>query len=328
MYHSYNTDIIQLQVMQATITWKSSTDLPAAPSEAKTTVINGKLYCGGGVTKSFKNDVVVYCYDVSQDTWSALPQLPVRFYGVGRLNSTLVAVGGTKMGIKGMNQDISNKVYSYNEQLQKWEQTVPPMPTARHSPGVLSLESALIVASGYAKNQELANNVEIFQRSTSQWYRTDPLPIHCCDVSMVANGNRCYVLGGFKDPSCLNQAVYASFDDLFGNAVPADQNGDHNAPTSWKLLPATPIYRPAAAMMAGCLLAIGGSETSQGEIDRKEIYAYSPSTNSWIYIGDLPNPLRESSVNSLSPVEILVIGGQRNEFRVSTVHKGTLNIKL
>ena len=238
------------------------------------------------------------------------------------------------MGVKGMKQNISDIVYSYNEQLQQWKQTIPLMPTARHSPGVLSLESALIVASGYTMNQELANNVEIFKRSTSQWYITDPLPFHCCDVSMIANDSRCYVLGGFQDPLCVNQAVYASVDDLFRSAVPANllatcsDDSNHDAQTSWKLLPDTPIYRPAAAMMAGCLLAIGGCEISQGGADRKEIYAYSPSTESWIYIGNLPAPLREISITYLSPMEILVIGGQRNNFKMSTVYKGTLNLKL
>ena len=319
--------------MQPTITWKSCSDLPIEISEAKTTVIGGKVYCGGGVTnKAFNDDFHVYCYDISQDTWSVLPQLPVRFFGVGRINGTVVAVGGTKMGVKGMKQNISDGVYSYNEQLQQWEQTIPPMPTGRHSPGVLSLESALIVVSGYTANQELANSVEIFMRSTSQWCRTDPLPFCCCDVSMVANGSRLYVLGGFQDPVCLNQAIYASVDDLFQNAVPANlvahtdsDDSNHNA---WKLLPDTPIYRPAAAMMAGCLLGVGGSGTSQGAADRKEIYAYSPSIESWIYISNLPAPLREISISHLSPMEILVIGGQRNDLKMKTVYKGTLNLKL
>ena len=91
--------------------------------------------------------------------------------------------------------------------VQQWEQTTPPTPTARQSPGVLSLESALTVGNGYISDR-FANTVEIFQQSTSQWYRTDPMPIHCCNVSMVANGSLCYVLGGFQDPLCLNSGDF------------------------------------------------------------------------------------------------------------------------
>ena len=288
------------------------------------------------MTEAISDASTVYWYDASQDEWLFLPPLPVRFFGLGRLNDTLVAVGGTKMDIKGMKKEgISNEVYTYNEQIRQWEITIPPMPTARQAPGVLSLDSALIVASGYTADEKFANTVEIYQQSTSQWYRTDPLPIHCCDVSMIANGSRCYVLGGYQEPLCLNQAVYASIDDLLHNAVPADEtahigNSSSDTSTVWKLLPETPVYRPAAAMMTGYLIAIGGSKTSQGgtDHDRKEIYAYSPSTESWICINYLPIPLREISVNSLSPVKILVMGGQRNDCRLSTVYKGTLNLKL
>ena len=62
-------------------------------------------------------------------------------------------------------------------------------------------------------------------------------------------------------------------------------------------------------MLAGNLLAIGGYETSQGGVAKKEVYMYSPSTNSWIYVSDLPVPRSGPAVVVLSSTEILVIGG-------------------
>lgn len=288
------------------------------------------------MTEAVSDANTVYCYDVEEDKWTGLPPLPVRFFGLGRINSTLVAVGGTRMNAKGMKKGITNEVYTYNEQLQKWDaQTIPPMPTARQSPGVLSLESGLIVASGYTADEEFANTVEIFQPNASQWYETDPLLIDCCDVSLVANGSQCFVVGGFKEPTRLNQVLYASVDDLLHNAhaVPASQtthstNRDHVTQTAWKKLPDTPDYRPASAMLAGYILAVGGSETSEGGADSKAVYAYSPQTECWIHISNMPLPLCEISVNTLSPVEILVIGGQNNNCRRNETYKGTLNLKL
>ena len=180
---------------------------------------------------------------------------------------------------------------------------IPPMPTARDSPGVLSLQSALVVAGGDAVtefssyiapiDESAASAVEIFKPDTSQWYRTDSLPIACYDISLVAIGNTCYALGGFDDPSQLNQALYASVDDLLGNVVPANEtthSGSSDTQSAWKTLPNTPTYGPAAAVLADNLLAIGGRKTSEGGADMKEVYMYSPSTNSWIYISDLPAP--------------------------------------
>ena len=177
--------------------------------------------------------------------------------------------------------------------------------------------------------------VEIFKPDTSQWYKTDPLPTACSNISLVAIGNTCYALGGYKDPSYLNQAVHASVDDLICNAVPANQtthSGSSDTQSAWKMLSNTPTYAPAAAVLAGSLLAIGGVKTFRGGAEKKEVYMYSPSTNSWIYISDLPIPLSLIAVAVLSSTEILVIGGwsggDDDGDRVDTVFKGTLHLKL
>ena len=291
----------------------------------KSTVINGKVYCGGGGTDGDDDWYVVYCYDPSQDNWTTLPPLPVRRYGLGQVNGKLVAVGGRKKS----NGSTTNEVYIYNERSKKWKQTIPPMPTARSFPGVLSLQSAIVVAGGFASDGRYTDAVEIFKADTSQWYTTDPLPTACCDISLVAIGNTCYALGGYKS-SHLNQALYASVDNLLHNAVPANQttySGSSDTQSAWKTLPDTPTYQSNAAVLAGCLLVVGGKETSEGGAVMKEVYAYSPSTNSWIYISDLPAPRYDAAVAVLSLSEILVIGGWYHG-TVNTVYKGILYLKL
>ena len=272
--------------------------------------------------------MIVYCYDPSQDNWTTLPPLPVKWFGLGQVNGKLVAVGGWKKS----DGRATNEVYTYDERSRKWKQTIPPMPTARHSPGVLSLQSALVVAGGVTPiSVECTAAVEIFKADTSQWYRTDQLPTACQDISPVVIGNTCYALGGYDWPLRLNQALYASVDDLLRNAVPVNQtthSGSTDTLSAWKTLANTPTYAPAAAVLAGNLLAIGGKETSEGGADKKEVYMFSPSTNSWIYISDLPEPRSHTAVAVLSSTEILVIGGWCGG-RVSTAtYKGTLQLKL
>ena len=204
------------------------------------------------------------------------------------------------------------------------------MPTARRDPGVLSLKSALVVAGGATPLLNYTDVVEIFKPNTLQWYKTNPLPTGCYDVSLVAIGNTCYALGGFKFPLHLNQALYASVDDLLCNAVQAKQttrSGSSDTQSAWKNLPNTPTYKPAATVQAGNLLAIGGKETSKGGAAKKEVYMYSPSTNSWIYVSDLPAPRSSITAAVLSSTEIVVIGGYYDG-RVNTVYKGTLHLKL
>jgi N-acetylneuraminic acid mutarotase len=288
-------------------------------SSGLTTIINGKVYCGGGVTGDDDDEYIVYCYDPPQDKWTTLPPLPATCFGLGQVNGELVAVGGC-------NRSAINDVYTYDEQSQTWKQTIPPMPTARWAPGVLSLQSALVVAGGITST--FSNAVEIYKADTSQWYRADPLPTACRNISLVAIGNICYALGG-NGGSLLNQALYASVDDLLGNAVPANQtthSGSSDTQSAWKTLPKIPTYAPAAAVLAGKLLAIGGWETSEGGTIMKEVYMYSPSSNSCIYISDLPAPRSNTTVAVLSSTEVLVIGGW-NRGKVNTVYKGTLTLQ-
>ena len=291
-----------------------------------TTVINDKVYCtsGGGVSRVSGYENAVFCYNPLEDTWSALSPLPIKctHFGLGQINGELVAVGGWKLD----DNTRADEVYSYDEQAQQWNPPILHMPVARNYPGVLSLQSALLVSGGFS-----LNSIDFLKTNTLQWYRTDSLPSNCCNVSFAASGDKCYVIGGYNEPYHLNQALYASIDELFNNAVPVNQiTGDNRSVTqsAWKALPNTPTYQPAATVLAGNLLAIGGKETSKWELgssNKKEIYMYSHSTNSWVYISDLPAPRSYAAVAALSSSEILVIGGWGDDGITNTVYKGTLN---
>ena len=238
----------------------------------------------------------------------------------------------------------SNEVYTYDEQAKSWKQTIPPMPTARHSPGVLSLQSALVVAGGAyeltrqpsftekfkqltsvvdvnLQYTEFSDVVEIFKLDTLQWYRAMPLPICCQIISLIDIGNTCYALGGCrtqggrrckKEAISFKQAFYVSIDDLLCNTVPANQISKRFQP-DWGILCNTPIYGTFAAALAGKLLAIGQSKKNM-----LEIYIHDSSIDSWAYIGTLPfhDQGNNFAAANISPVEILVVVG-------SSVYKGT-----
>ena len=256
-----------------------------------------------------------------------------------------MAVGGMSI----MDSDTSNVVYTYNEQSKEWKQTIPPMPTGRILPSCLSLQSALIVAGGVCDSflMDGTNVVEIFKPDASQWYTANPLPTPCVAISLVEIGNTCYALGGFSPQLLirLNQSNFASVDDLLLNAIKStpiresDVDDNNKIPSSWKELPYTPTFKPTGAVLFGNLIAAGGT------VAKKEVYMFSPASNSWVYISDLPAPCHGAGVASLSPSDILV-GGQNNDnhllsVRVSSlfnsprpmcginsVYKGTLKFKI
>ena len=218
--------------------------------------------------------------------------------------------------------------------MQKWKQTVPPMPTARFASSVLNLKSALVVAGGRNTSSQFTDAVEAFHRGTFQWYKTDPLPVACSSVSLVATHGTCYALGGYKYLSRLNQALYASIDDLLQHAVPANptthsRSRNNHTTSAWKEYPKIPSNQPAAAVVAESILAVGGKKIPSGA-NTKEVYMYMPANNSWIYFSDLPAPAPQfgTAIAVISSTEMLLIGGYSNDNRLSTVFKGTLHFQI
>ena len=306
--------------------WKPCADIPIKISGGMTTVVSNKVYCtsGGGVTRAKGYENAIFCYDPLQDEWTTLSPLPVKYthFGLGQANGELVAIGGWKID----NNTRADEVYCYDEQSQQWKPLNLHMPVARNYPGVLSLQSTILVAGGFS-----LNSVDFLKTNKSQWYKTDSLPNDCCNISLVAVDDKCYVIGGYSEPYHLSQALYASIDELYANAVPANQTNSSNrsvTQSAWKVLPNTPTYQPAAAVLADNLFAIGGKATSkwkQGSPNKREIYMYSHFTNSWVHVSDLPAPRSYVAVAVLSSTEILVIGGWGDDGITNTVYKGTLN---
>lgn len=312
--------------MQADINWKQCADLPCQMCFGESEVINGKVYFGGGDADRRVDENLVYCYNPPHDKWNTLPPLPVRFFGLGRVDSKLVAVGGQKL--KGSGKP-TNEVYTYDEQSKRWKHRFPFMPTARYSPAVLSFEfQSILLVTGGSYDGKYTNAVEIFRLETSQWYKTCPLPT--CNLTLAATENTVYALGGFVHPSDLNHAYSASVNSLLRNVqTPESTSSDLQSTSAWEALTNTPTYRPGVAILAGRLLAVGGYNVPFMGTPKKAVYIYSSSTNTWIYISDLPILQPSAKIAFLSSLEILVIGGEHdNGKRKNAVYKGTLSVKV
>ena len=313
-----------MQSIQAKIAWKRCADLPVTMCNGKTVIINDNVYFRGMCPQKEQDDNVLLRYNHTQDSWKALPPLPVKWFGLGKVNGTLVAVGGLNK-----DEEATRNVYTLNL-VQKWKPTFSPMPTARCLPGVLSAQENMIVAGGYSSGADV-NVVEVLNFSTLQWYNVSPLPTPCREIALVNVGDICYAVGGYKFPFRLKQALYVSINDLLRNAGRANRithahGGHSDTQSAWKFLPHPPSYRPAAVVLADSLLVVGGGQSSIGEADKKEIYVFSPSTNSWVYASDLPAPRSRTTVAALSSTEILVIGGVEGGKQFNTVYKGSLKL--
>ena len=320
------TDYRIIQGLEATINWKQCADLPTDLAEGQSVFVNNRIYFAG--TGNSADECKVQCYDPPKDKWSPLPLLPVRYFGLGQVNGELVAIGGVKKSI-----DMpTNEVYIYDAGIDRWKQTISPMPTSRAFPGVLSLQSIVLVVGGLVElyDDEYTSAVEVYKSDTTQWYKVDSLPTVCQHISTIAHGSLCFILAKCNGTNGkVTKGFHASADDLIQNAVPAGLIQARNTQSLWKELLNVPSYKPAAAILDGHLIALGGWKTSKERARKREIYAYSLSLNSWIYIGDLPAPRSSIAVAILSRSEFMVMGGyDGDDNRVRMVCKGTLNFQF
>ena len=224
---------------------------------AQTVVIRDRVYCGGDAATAAADDYRVFCYTPSEDTWNSLPDCCVQRFGLGQVREKLVTVGGRKKS----SGKITNEVYEFDEVARGWKQSFPPMPTARHSPAVLSHHSTLIIAGGNTGFilSTRTSVVELFREETSQWHTTEPLPFRWRDASSLLINNRWYLLGGTAEgEDYSNPVVCAHIDLLLQKAVPRDQASiDSTNNSAWEVLANTPDYGPAAATFGASLLAVG-----------------------------------------------------------------------
>ena len=302
----------QLHLPQAKLQWKKCADMPVVMAGAQAVVMGEKVYMGGGDTENDKDCHQVLQYDPFTNEWSRLPPLKVIFYAMAQFEGSLITVGGW-IPYKG----VTGKVYRLEEESQKWEEFLKPMPTARYCPSVATTQSAIVASGGAVDvmdNKPVpCDTVEVYSSETSQWHTADPLPIPCFDISPVVIADTWYQLGGTgSDDKHIPTVPCAPLTTLVQKATsPTHQSG---SPMSvWKTLPDTPLKRSAAASLSENLLAVGGKDDENPA--SPALYIFLSLTNSWVRAttGELPEPRRSCTAVQLSSNQVLLVGGKNDQ---------------
>ena len=283
------------------LVWKKCRDMPSYVSRAQAVLIRGIVYTGGGATRSDDDDYLIHRYRPTEDKWSTLPQAPVYWFGMGEVNEQLVLVGG-----KTRERVVTGKVYTFDNLSQKWKDSIPPMPTARCSPGVFSQPSCLTVIGGCSDAAHLSN-VEIFIPQTSQWHEASPAPSPLSLMTSTVIHNKCFI--SKYDSQYIFQLLVSVLED-------SAEGSSGQAIVEWKKLPNPPYLIYTLASISGCLLAVGGGEEKIHPT--KAIHGYCPVTNTWSIVGELPEPRRDCITALLPSGELLVMGGREKLFMKKT----------
>ena len=258
----------------------------------------------------------VYKYETRSDKWSVLPPCPVEYFGIGQLSGKLVTVGGHD------GSAIVGDVYTYEEETQQWEKSIPVMPTPRRCPCVVTYHSNIAVCGGQT------TSIEVFKSETSQWYTAAPLPVACLYPQSTIMNDTCYLAGRGWYPR-ENPILCASLPRLFQSATPHNQpSPDAQQQSVWTMLPDLPCYGSALTSInigGGTLLALGGCDDEDSP--NHDIHAYNPCTKSWMIVGSLPQACYGATAELLPSGQVILIGGyDMHSNRLKTVHIGTLEV--
>ena len=305
-HNVYSCNGIVLQPLQVQLSYSQCSAAPVKMIGGHAVTISSKVYYGGGFCDDCNAQYCVYCYDLPQDHWSTLPKLPVRWFGLGVVKSELVVIGGSDQSYS-----VSSAVHVLANG-KNWRQSIPPMPTARCAPAVVSLPTHLVVVGGNSRG--LTNIVEIYNINISKWNEADRLPLACRDQIGTVCNNTVYLVGGFNGIN-LSTVYTAQVDSL----TSADRQNDRSADSVWKELANTSFVRPSAVTISDTVFAVGGMDSKYDPTQR--VHAYSPSMDSWLYVGDLLSPLLYAATVALSPTKFLVIGGDDKSRYLSTACK-------
>lgn len=294
------------------IEWKRCADVPVSWYRPQVVVSGQKIYVGGGVTTDLDMFTVLE-YDLLGDTWKLHSQSKVVLYGLSYFQGQLITVGGCNI------DRVSANVFSYEQLNKKWEEKIPPMPTARSTPTVIITDTTIIVCGGAILDDCLepvpCKLVEIYNSETSQWHRSAQLLHPYAAAPSVVIGEYCFLVGEATERDGSRKVTYASTKDLISLREHPEQTPSNSSSPelqAWKELPECPLIGSAAVCINGALLMLGGDDTSKGDtITVNHLYTFMPQTNSWIELkyGALPEALSGSSAAQLMDNRVVVVGG-------------------
>ena len=269
----------------SSLEWEERPSLPVEMYDAQAVFLDGTLHVGGGNTLgiTYRDHARLYsCKPGGDGSWTAT-DTPTYYYALTTYDSHLLLVGGVEYP----SNQITNKIYTMID--GEFKELLPPMKEKRYSTAAVSSGSVLAVAGGNG-GTGILSSVEVY--NNGQWTSGQSLPDPCYDMTSVFHGDKWILIGGSEKRT---KVYCVSLQSLV--------SGTEQSP--WETLPDVPFPHSATAVFGGRILSIGGYDYPN---DTSSIYAYSPDTQSWIHVGDLPTPLDSTCAIVEPSGELMVIG--------------------
>ena len=259
----------------------------------------------------------------SEHKWSTLPN---QQFGaaIAVVNNHVTLIGGLEVSTgKG-----TNTLSTWYEEEGQWKQVLPPIPTGRFSPAVMSHANLLLVTGGVTEDNSVLDATDVLDLTTMKWSTPEGLnlPVPLLGHHLALCGEYLYLVGGttvfpWQSPEDDNsQAWRAKWSDVKQTAAP-----QHFQPQRgmWIRIADPPTLCPTAVSCGGTLYTVGGAPRDDKPIST--VYSYITATNQWFSVGDMSVGRYVHCAVPLSTNSIFMAGGKVvNEGKVYSSFTGLL----
>ena len=296
----------------ASIQWREACRLPVKMYDAQSVLMGHNVIVGGGVTPGGRTaDATVYEYDITRDYWGIHSIAPTCRSALTTYRSQLVLAGGMEVA-SGVTNSVTNSVRVFEN--GEWCPSIPAMTVARRGASAVSRGQHLIVAGGCRTTVGgYTDIVEVFDGRS--WSTAQSLPQGYVYMKSVVYNDVWYVCGGGKQDCEVYSAPLQSI---------VESTRDTQS-TVWTKLPPTPHPFSSIAIFGQQLLTIGGG--FHARTSTSAVHAFSPHSQSWPHVGDLPVALHSPCSLTLPNGELMTLGGNTDTGYSDRVFIGQLGGK-
>ena len=277
--------------------WRDCSEISVGICNAQAVLLGSKAYIGGGgMNPGSPSRVLIY--DYTKNLWDIL-DTPTQWYALTTYHSQLVLVGGVDPNTR----VATNQLLVLDEQ-HHWTQPLPPMTTKRCYASAVSVGDHLIVAGGCVSSDfesldgvvdmDAQDVVEVY--NGHQWRQVQSLPKACSSMKSTFLEGDWYLAGGMGQ-GC--KVYHTSLESLIATS------GEAVETSVWKKLPDVPLKLPTPVVLRNNLITIGRGYYYNSTI---QAYVYSPNTNCWVHVGELPVSCYFPCSLVLPTGKLLVIG--------------------
>lgn len=317
----YYSELQDLLHPLTTFVWKDGTDrdLPGDILYTQAVLLQDFIYVGialwqlphGFVPNKAVKAAKLYAISTDLTTWEALDTPDVENFALTTFHSQLVIVGGSSVSTK----KALNNLWTSSKGT-KWKQTLPPMPTSRSESTAFNTGNFsagkpeyLVVAGGVGKMNEPVGVVEVLVDNC--WKSVCSLPKPCFSVRVAFHYGIVYLIGG---PGSFHCEVFCKLESLIATCAETSI-GRSNYIQLWKPFHSQHrVYSP---------VSFGDKLIEVGRREDCKILAYSPMSQSWIHVGDLPVNLSATTA-LITPANELAVVGRRTDVVKFIVLKASL----